>query len=203
MSYTLLAAVFAMAQGVSKSGRATCEAGPVIGRSPFDVTQVSNLEMISVTCRIPARRLPKSGVQQGLRIDAKVYELSGDSVRKLVPSTNNLSGNGGDSNFESVNFYVDIPIDASERDAAIRAYWSEVARSAASSQDQKERQKAQLVQKIMPQAFVPYFRQHRTGRFQVDCRVLDGGKIAAVGRADLEVVFKGNFFDQPQFHARQ
>jgi hypothetical protein len=51
----------------------------------------------------------------------------------------------------------------------------------------------------MPQAMVPSFRQHRLGRFQVDCNVLDAGKVIARGRADFEVVFKGNFFEQPQF----
>jgi hypothetical protein len=125
-----------------------------------------------------------------------------NGVRKLVPSTVNCCGGPGDANFERDSFDLDIPINASERDAAIKAYYSEVAQSAASSSDPREREKAQLVQKIMPQALVPYFRQNRVGRFQVDCRVLDEGKVIATGRADFEVVFKGNFFDQPQFHSR-
>jgi len=139
---------------------------------------------------------------QGLRVDTKVYQFSMNGAKQPVPFIFNLSGGGGNANFERVNFDLEVPIDARERDAAIRAYWAEVARSAVSSTDQREREKAQLVQKIMPQAFVPYFRQHRLGRFQVDCRVLDEGKVIAAGRADLEVVFKGNFFDQPKFRTR-
>lgn len=203
VSYTLLVTAFAVAEGAPKAGRTLCEAGPALGKSPSGVVQVSNLDMIDITCRIPARRTPKSGIQQGLGVDAKVYQLSTDGVRRPVPSTLNLVGGGRDLNIERVNFDLEIPLDTSDRDAAIRAHWSGVARSAASSPDQKEREKAQAVEKIMPQAFAPYFRQHRVGRFQVDCRVLDEGKVVGIGRADLEVVFKGNFFDQPQFHNRQ
>jgi hypothetical protein len=116
-----------------------------------------------------------------------------------VPSTLNLSGNGGDSKSEHVNFYVEIPIDASEKDAEIREWMSDVARSAASSTDEKERDRAPLFQKLSPQVFASVIRQHRVGRFQVDCSVLDEGKVIAVGHADLEVVFRGRAVDQPAF----
>jgi len=39
-------------------------------------------------------------------------------------------------------------------------------------------------------------RQHRVGLFQVEFRILDEGRLAGVAGSDLEVVVKGNFFDQ-------
>jgi hypothetical protein len=202
MWYMLLASVFAVAEGAPKQGRTLCEAGPALGKSSSGITQVSNLGLIDITCRIAARRTPKSGIQYGLRVDAKVYQLSPDGARRLVPSTLNLSGGGQNLDIEHVNFYLGIPLDVSDRDAAIRAYLSYLSRQAASSQDEKDRNMAPLLQKMGPGVFAPIFRQNRVGRFQVDCRVLDEGKVVGVGRADLEVVFKGNFFDQPQFHDR-
>jgi hypothetical protein len=46
-----------------------------------------------------------------------------------------------------------------------------------------------------PQALAAIVSQHRLGRFQVDCRVLDGDRVIGVGRVDLEVLFKGRFSD--------
>jgi hypothetical protein len=39
-------------------------------------------------------------------------------------------------------------------------------------------------------------RQHRVGRFRVEFRILDQGRLDSVAGADLEVAFKGSFFDQ-------
>src|SRR5690349_2265268 len=91
---TLLIATLAFA-GVppAKPGRAICGAE---GRSSGGVPQLSNLELIAIECRIPARSLPKSGVQYALNVDAKVYQLSNTGVRTLVASSVNGAGGGGD-----------------------------------------------------------------------------------------------------------
>jgi hypothetical protein len=39
-------------------------------------------------------------------------------------------------------------------------------------------------------------RQHRVGRFHVEFRILDEGRLDGVARVDLEVLLKGSFFDQ-------
>ncbi len=119
-----------------------------------------------------------------------------------MPSRVDVSGSGGDSESEYVSFYVDIPVDPSDRDSAIRKYLSDLASSAASSPDEKERKQGRLLQKMGPQALTPIFRQHRVGRFQVDCRVLDEGRVIGMGRADLDVLFKGRFFDQDVFRKK-
>jgi hypothetical protein len=74
-----------------------------------------------------------------------------------------------------------------------------VARSAEHSGDANERNRAQLFQKLSPNTFAPMFRQHRVGHFQAECKVMDGVKVLARGRMEFEIIFKGNFFDQPQF----
>jgi len=186
----------------AKPGRAACEVGhsSLLNRSSSGVAQVSNLELIAIQCRVPRR--PYKSVQNGLKVDATVYQVSPSGVRSIVPSRVDVSGSGGDSESEYVSFYVDIPVDPSDRDSAIRKYLSDLASSAASSPDEKERKQGRLLQKMGPQALTPIFRQHRVGRFQVDCRVLDEGRVIGMGRADLDVLFKGRFFDQDVFRKK-
>jgi hypothetical protein len=76
ISSVFLLAGSAIGQGTPKAGVAVCIAEPAVGKSRSGLIQVSNLQLIDVTCKIPARRLPKSGVQHGVRVDAKVYLLS-------------------------------------------------------------------------------------------------------------------------------
>jgi len=203
LTQTVLVASLALSGGLAEAqGWASCEVGhsSLLNRSSSGVAQVSNLGLIDIQCRVP-RRLYKAGtVQHGLKVDATVYQVSPSRVRGIVPSRVNVSGGGlGDSESEYVRFYVDIPVDPSERDAAIRKYLSDLASSAASSPNEEEREQARLVEKMGPQALTPIFRQHRVGRFQVGCRLLDEGRVVGVGRADLEVLFEGRFFDQQAF----
>jgi hypothetical protein len=185
----------------AKPGRASCEVGhSSLNRSSSGVAQVSNLGFIGIQCRVPRRRY--KSVQNGLKVDATVYQVSPSGVRSIVPSRVSVSGSGGNSASEYVNFDVDIPVDPSERDAAIRKYLSDLANSAASSPNEKEREQGRLLQKMGPQALTPIFRQHRIGRFQVDCRVQDEGRVIGLGRADLDVLFKGRFFDQDEFRKK-
>src|SRR5205823_535147 len=103
---TFLLTASGLSQNPPKSGVAVCAVGPAVGRSAPELVQVSNLALIYITCRVRARRLPKSGILHGLGISATAYQVSMGDTRTLVQSGFNLSGGGGDSNFESVNFYV-------------------------------------------------------------------------------------------------
>ena len=197
---SLLVSSLAHSQSKPKIGMAVCTAGPLVGRSPSGLVQVSNLDLIDVSCKVRARSLTPTSLGS-LTAAAKVFEIAGDGTKRAVPSNVRVSGDGQNLDMEYVNFYVDVPIDVGERDAAIRAWMARVVRAAEQSGDPNERNQAQLVQKISPSTFAATFRQHRVGRFQAECQVLDGAKALAHGRVDFEVIFKGNFFDQPQFKA--
>jgi hypothetical protein len=106
------------------------------------------------------------------------------------------SGSGGDSQEESVYLYLDIPVDESERDAASRAFIADLARRAASSPNETERAQAIRFQGVDVRMLGQMVRQHRVGRFRVEFRVLDDTRLVGVAPLDLEVVFKGAFFDQ-------
>jgi hypothetical protein len=185
----------------------TCEVQPtaIVGRSSSGIPQVSNLALIWMVARIPARPFPAIGqVRYGLDVDVSVYDLGANRARKAVTATVNRSGSGLQRGMEEAHFTIDIPIDSAERDTAIREYISDVMRQAASSPNEAERAAALHLQDAAknPQYFVSLFRQHRAGLFEIECRVLDEGRVLGVGRATLEVLFKGRFFDQEAFRKK-
>jgi hypothetical protein len=190
----------------AKGGQtASCDVDPssVISRSPSNLAQVSNLALLHARAVVSSRRpMPSSGVLGGQRVEATVYQEAASGVRTIVPSAVTLSGGGGDAQSEYVAFTLDIPIESEERDAAIRDYLTAVARAAASSTNERERAMAATVQSTAASALAPMFRQHRVGRFHVECRVLDDGRQVAVGSGDFEILFKGRFFDQEAFRQK-
>ncbi len=169
----------------------------ILGRSSSGVVQVSNLLLMPLECRrFPPRPMPSSQVQHPLTVDAAVYQMSATGPRILVPSRVVVSGSQADTESEAVLFYLEIPIDEAERDAASRAFIAEVARRAAASPNETERAQAARVVAMDPRGMAQMMRQHRVGLFRVEFRVLDEGRLDSVAGADLEVVFKGSFFDQ-------
>ena len=146
--------------------------------------------------------MPASGTVPGLQAQATVYQIKPDGTRTIVASSVNSTGGGGDTQAEYVTFILDIPIDVAERDAAIRDYISEMARAAAAATISPPPAMAGTLQAGGAAAFVPLFRQHRAGRFHVECRVIDAGQPVANGAAELEVLFKGRFFDEPAFRVK-
>jgi hypothetical protein len=116
-----------------------------------------------------------------------------------VPSKVNTTGGGGDTQSEYVSFVLDVPIDAAERDAAIKDYVSEITRAAGASLNERERAMMATLQAGGSSPFAALFRQHRVGRYRVDCRLLDEGRQVAASSAEFEVLFKGRYFDQPGF----
>jgi hypothetical protein len=87
-----------LAFGTDKT--ATCELASksIPSRSSSGIAQVSNLEGIQITCRVPARPFPtKPGeIRNGLRAATSAYQISPDGSKKLVPSEVRQFGGGGD-----------------------------------------------------------------------------------------------------------
>ena len=194
----------ALLQSVPYRGEAACGVEPssIVSRSPDGLAQVSNLALLTMRVSAPPRRVPASGTLQGLRAEATVHQIGADGTRTIVPSSVNATGSGADTRAEYVAFFLDIPIDTAERDAAIKDYVAEVARAAAASTNERERASVAALQASGASAFAALFRQHRVGRFLVDCRVIDDGRQVASGPAEFEVLFKGRFFDQPGFRVK-
>ena len=186
----LIASLVVVAAPVSAAAQSSCivEPSSVIGRSPSGVAQVSNLGLIHLRAHVPNRPLPRTGRLEGLKADVTVYQISGAGSRTIVPSRVIQSGGGGDASTEYAGFVLDIPVDPSERDAAIGEF---LARLGPAPSDDRTRMARGAVAQM--------FRQHRTGLFRVECRVLDEARVVGVAGVDVEVVFKGRFFDQDQF----
>jgi len=178
--------------------RVSCsvQAPSVVSRSASGVAQVGNLQLIPMECRRFARRpMPPSGQQHLLAVEAVVFQLGEAGQRTLVPSKVNPSGGGIDLEAEYVSFYLDIPIDDVERDAVAREILAELGRRAVSSTNEVERAAAANLQGTDPRGLAQMVRQHRTGRFQVEFRMLDEGRLAGDGTFGLEVIDQGSFFD--------
>lgn len=165
----------------------------VVSHSPSGFTQVSNLELIQIRCNVAARSWPLQPgiVRNGLKAGTTAHKISSDGTTHFVPSEVNVSGGGSDGTVEWVNFYIHIPLALAERNAEIRRYLANLQRSLPDKQSQERIRHLQR----HPQAVAAIITQNRAGRFQVDCRVLDGDLVIGVGRVGLEVLFKGRFSD--------
>ena len=186
---------------------ATCEVGPggVVSRSGSGVAQVSNLALIDMRASVSRRPNPDSGVRHGLSAEVTVETLSGGAVPAEVPSSIVESGGGADTRSEWVSFTLEIPIDPAERDAAIRDYMDEVIAEAAASADPDAQALSSALQDgrtNASRALAQGFLQHRVGSFRVQCRVLDEGEVIGTSSIDLDVVFRGGFFEQEQYRSR-
>jgi hypothetical protein len=98
-------------------------------------------------------------------------------------------GFGPDPEREWVEFDVHIPLDSAERDAEVRKYLAKIEKSMPLEQITEEVHQRAL------ERTREFVYQHRVGRFQVECRILDGDRVMAVGIVELEVLFKGRFSD--------
>lgn len=180
------------------------EASSLLGRSASGIEQVGNLKLIQLQCGTsPRRPLPTTGSQGLLTVEATVYQLSASGSRMLVRSAVAPSGGGGDQQTEWVNFSLDIPIDDAERDAAVTRYIDQFVATLASSSNALERAEAERLRSLgsrgtdqLALGFRQMFQQHRAGRFHMDVRLLDGGRVVNTGGFDFEVVFKGSFFEE-------
>jgi len=147
--------------------------------------------------------MPSSGVLVGLETSVVVSTMDASGATHKIPSRFTVNGGTGDENSECVTFYLDIPIDPSEREAAIRRYLDEVVAEAKSSGKEDDQTFLPVISQMGPEAFDSIFRQHRVGQFAVECHVLDRGRVLGVGHTNLEVVFDGHFFEQDAFQIRK
>jgi hypothetical protein len=189
VSQLLLIAALASSSQPAPAAAARCEVAParIVSRSPRGIPQVSNLDLLLLRASVPSRPYPASGEGlYALQAEATVYSVSPKGEKSIVSSSVKMSGGGDDEKSDWTEFWLDIPIDATERAAETLRYLTDIGVGPG-------------LQEKGAQAFAGIFRQHRVGTFQVECRVLDQGRLLGVGRADLEVLFKGNFFDQDAF----
>jgi hypothetical protein len=161
------------------------------------------LELIDVKACIPNRPIPSSGGLPGLNADVVVSTMDPSGAKHEIPSRVIGHGGTGSKKSECVTFYLDIPIDPTEREAAIRRYLDAVVAEAKSSGKEDEQSFLPVVSQMGPGAFDNIFRQHRVGQFEVECYVLDRGRVVGVGRTNLEVVFDRHFFEQDVFQLKK
>jgi hypothetical protein len=163
----------------------------VVSRSPSGMAQVSNLGLIQIRCDVPARPPMKPGEgRYGLNAAATVYQIASDGAEKPIPSEVNVSGGGSAGKSDWVWFYINIPLPEAEHKAEIRKY---IALLETATTDRELRK--QLRRSSRNPIWAPIVTQYRVGRFDVDCRVLDGDHLIGEGRLGLEVLFKGRFSD--------
>jgi hypothetical protein len=171
---------------------ASCEVAKssILSLSSAGLAQVSNLGLIDIICRVPARPFPdKPGeARYGLRAATTAYQISADGIRNEVPSKVNASGGGEEREREFVNFYLDLPLERAERDLEARRYLDRLQKKAPGAISDSE-------SKQMLEGISRFVSQHRAGHFRVECRILDGTRIVGVAVVELEVLFKGRFSD--------
>jgi hypothetical protein len=193
LRYLILAPILLLINVTFASGQsASCEVEKqtILSLSSAGLAQVSNLGFIGIICRVPARPIPKipGEGRNGLRAAATAYQISGDDVRKQVPSEINETGGGQNREIEYVMFNLVLPLDRSERDLEAHRYLDRLQKAAPGviSDSQKEQIFEGTSQSIS---------QHRVGRFRVECSVLDGTRVVGIGVVELEVLFKDRFSD--------
>jgi hypothetical protein len=200
LRYILLAQlVFTASAACGREIPAICELSTknIVGRSSSGLPQISNLDGIDIKCGVASRGPFKAGdpPRQGLRASTTAYLVSPDGQLKLVPSEANASGGEGDGDREWAHFYVHIPLEQAERDAE--------ARRCQSTLEDSLREKSMIREPFTSDAreqqvdkFRKLISQHRTGHFQLQCRVLDGKRVLGTGSVELEVIDKGRFCDR-------
>lgn len=193
MRYLLLAPILLLTNIAFASDQpASCEIAKssILSLSAAGLPQVSNLGMIEVTCRVAARPFPyKPGeVRYGLKTATTAYQISADGIRKEVPSEVIVSGGGEDPEREFVLFYLNLPLDRTERDLEARRSFDNLQKKA--PVPISDSQRTQMLDKLSQ-----FISQHRDGHFRVECRVLDGTRVVGVDVVELEVLFKGRFSD--------
>jgi len=201
MRLLLIQLLLASTLAFANHGSASCQVSDesVVGRSASGIAQVSNLGLIQIRCRVAARPFPSQPgeVLTGLRAQTKVYKISADGMKSSVSSDVNVSGGGSADGVEWVDFYLNIPLDPAERDAEIQRLLANFKKALTDGNSSEENGQHSLERlhrlETNPQALTPMISQYRTGRFRIDCRVLDGNRIIAVGNVPLEVIFKGHF----------
>jgi len=178
---------------------ASCEIekSSIASRSSAGLVQVNNLALIGAICSVPARPFPTKPGEglNGLRAATTTFEITENGDRKEVPSRAEASGGGrnDEQGREWVDFAIYLPLDPAEREIEARKYIANLKKSAGSSVSDARWQQMESPQALA--SISEMVSQHRTGHFQVECRVLEGSRVIGVGILEFEVLFKGRFSD--------
>jgi hypothetical protein len=195
MRYLVIQFLLLSTLAFAEHGQAACEIShrSVVSKTAAGIAQVGNLGLVQIRCQVGARSFPlKPGsLRNGLNADATVYNIAVEGVRKPVPSEVTVIGGGLSGETEWVDFYIHIPLEVAERDAEIRRYIATLERSEAEADLPEPIRRLKRDPKIL----AAMVTQNRAGRFQVECRVLDGETVIGVGSVGLDVLFTGHFFD--------
>jgi len=170
---------------------ASCELADrsIVGRASSGLAEVSNLGLIEITCRMPARSVPTTSL---LKVATRVYEVSPTGSLRLVPSGTQVTGGMDDFGLvppqEGVIFVLNLPLGLPARQAEAQRLFDKMQNSRPEHVPEITRQEAvKRIQKSVS--------QHRVGQFLVECRLLDGTRVMGIGIVQLEVLFKGRFSD--------
>jgi hypothetical protein len=165
----------------------------IVSVSSSGLAQVSNLGNIEITCRVSGRPFPTRPGEnrRALKIVTTAFELLPDGSKKAVPSEAHETGGGSDYVMEVdwVTFYVEIPLESAERDEEARRLFDKMEEVRPLQLSDEARQQAlKKIAELM-------IAQHRVGHFQLECRVMDGERVAGFGNVEMEVLFKGRISD--------
>lgn len=111
-----------------------------------------------------------------------------------MPSEVKVFAGGSESETEWVEFDMLIPLDPKELDIETRRYYAKAL--AALTAEQRAQMKAVDEQKALENLRL-IIAQSRTGRFKLECQVLDGdgGRVLGSDVIEIEIVYKGRFSD--------
>jgi len=188
----LLASIHALAS----DGAASCEIKEksIVNRSSSGVAQVSNLGLIEMECRFPARPFPIPGLPE---VETSVHEIHADGTENLVASKVNEVGGSYNIGSEGIDFDLSIPLSPTELDVEAQDILAALVRNA---KDENEKQALrEAFRRRMredPQTMAEFITEHRAGHFEVKCRIMDETRLLGVGRVGLDVLFDGRFSDR-------
>jgi hypothetical protein len=139
-----------------------------------------------------------------LRLKTVTYQIGDDGTKTVVSSFSNVTGGSdcgppqisGQCDEASLFWYLNIPIDPTEAIAAIREFERklDVDRTLSPEQRQQAEDHIRDLEKH-PDELAEIVRQYRPGHFLIECRIMDGDRLWAVGHVELEILFKGRAFD--------
>ncbi|MBV9608545.1 MAG: hypothetical protein JO187_03215 [Acidobacteria bacterium] len=93
-------------------------------------------------------------------------------------------------------WYLNIPIDPAEAISEFRAWVAKLDRARPPSPEDRQRVEENIRDlEAHPDELAEAVLQMRPGHFEVECRIMDGDQLWAVGSVELEILFKGRAFD--------
>ena len=206
--YAVLAFLMFSSLALASDQQASCaiDEKSILSRSSSGVPQVSNLGNIEITCHAPGRPRPsdpKPGFGRfALRLKTVAYQISDTGTKSLVPSFSNVTGGSdcspfsGECNEASLLWYLNIPIDPAEAISEFRAWVAKLDRARPPSPEDRQRVEENIRDlEAHPDELAEAVLQMRPGHFEVECRIMDGDQLWAVGSVELEILFKGRAFD--------